>query len=67
MIEDKTFGLKNKGKSKKVQQEVKKVHNSVNQIHDKQAKKEAEEKGEEENTEDVGEAERGRIEISVPL
>ncbi|KAL0482418.1 hypothetical protein AKO1_013059 [Acrasis kona] len=43
-IEDKTFGLKNKNKSKVVQKQVQQVKNAVNQIHDKKAKKEAEEK-----------------------
>jgi hypothetical protein len=44
IIEDKTFGLKNKNKSKSVQKQVQQVKNAVNQIHDKKAKKEQEEK-----------------------
>lgn len=43
VIEDKTFGLKNK-KSKKVQTQIKQVKNTVNQVHDKKAKKELEER-----------------------
>jgi hypothetical protein len=43
VIEDKTFGLKNK-KSKKVQTQIKQVKNTVNQIHDKKTKKELEER-----------------------
>jgi hypothetical protein len=43
-IEDKTFGLKNKNKSKTVQKQVQQVKNAVNQVHDKQAKKLLEEK-----------------------
>ncbi|KAL9647584.1 hypothetical protein ABK040_006940 [Willaertia magna] len=44
LIEDKTFGLKNKNKSKKVQQHIKSVSNTVLQVHDKKVKKELEEK-----------------------
>ncbi|KAG2378975.1 hypothetical protein C9374_007613 [Naegleria lovaniensis] len=44
IIEDKTFGLKNKNKSKKVQQQIKSIHNTVMQVHDKKVKKELEEK-----------------------
>lgn len=38
IIEDKTFGLKNKNKSAKVNQYIKSVESQVNQGHGKRAK-----------------------------
>ncbi|CAG8633721.1 1921_t:CDS:2 [Paraglomus brasilianum] len=44
IVEDKTFGLKNKKKSSKVQQQIKQIQNQVMQAGNKKAQKEAEAK-----------------------